>query len=170
MKCVPDQEIKMKKTFFLMVSIKEETSTEWHALIRRKDSHIWATFSLVIVTCFTCQVGQTMHDWRKPKEKIKKKNTNAQWFSLALCTPQCYVWLHIEFTRCYYEWLIWECLIISVPVTICKNKWTAERLMSPTCCKSLVLVKLLNNRTSIWQSTYKSVVELLHEFSRQAYS
>ena len=39
------KKLKWKKTFFLMVSIKEETSTKWHALIRRKDSHIWATFS-----------------------------------------------------------------------------------------------------------------------------
>lgn len=136
------KKLKWKKTFFLMVSIKEETSTKWHALIRRKDSHIWATFSLVIVTCFTCQVGQTLHDKCKAKEKIKK-SPNAQCFSMALCTPLCYVWLHIEITRYYYEWLIWEFLVISVPVTICKNEWTAERLMCPTCCRSLVLVNCL---------------------------
>lgn len=77
------------------------------------------------------------------KREDKKKTLNARCFSMALCTPLCYVWLHIEFTRYYYEWLIWECLVISVPVTICKNKWTAERLMCPTCCKSLVLVNCL---------------------------
>ena len=140
-----------------MVSIKEEMSIKWHASMRRKNQSHWAAFSLVIVTCFYLPSWPNYGDWRKPKEKIKK-NTNAQRFSMALCTPLCYVWLHIEFTTYYYEWLIWECLIIIVPVTICGNKWTADRLMCPTCCKSLVSIILLNNCTSMWRSTYKSVV------------
>ena len=110
--------------------------------------------------------GWPDYAWLMETKREDKKTTHAQGFSMALCTPLWYVLHHIEFSTYYYEWLI--CFIIIVPVTTCKNKRTAERFMCPTCCKSLVLTKLLNNCTSIWRCTYKFVVELLHEFSRWA--